>query len=211
MVPRSRHWPGKGNVDRGWTSSAFDWLVNSDKAIYAIVITTVAVAELMMAISWLRGIDSGWCGAVDGAFHGRSTTASSSPCCRRVFLSASSCSPYGDQELRPGDRPDQQQTAEAAEYSKPTVCSYTFTGTRNGHGPGQGRLSFMMPFTPLMTLPVPPLDLQGGHGWARGPFHTHMVAERSATCMCAGILSWPWCLLCPCRRCCCIGWSPIRL
>ena len=152
--------------DLGWTSFKFDWLVNSDMAIYTVVIAAVWQASgfvMAMFLAALRGVDQDIIRAayMDGASLPRIYFGIIIPSIRPVFLSAIVV--LAHLAVKSFDLVI-ALTGGGPGYSSDLPATFMYTMAFQRNQLGVGAASAMMMLATVMAIIVPYLysELRGG-------------------------------------------------
>jgi len=152
--------------DLGWTSFTFDWLVNSDMAIYTVVIAAVWQASgfiMAMFLAALRGVDQDIIRAayMDGASLPRIYFGIIIPSIRPVFLSAIVV--LAHLAVKSFDLVI-ALTGGGPGYSSDLPATFMYTMAFQRNQLGIGAASAMMMLATVMAIIVPYLysELRGG-------------------------------------------------
>lgn len=150
----------------GWTSFAFDWLINSDMAIYTIVIAGVWQSSgfvMAMFLAGLRGVDSDIlkAAAIDGATLPQTYRRIIIPLMRPVFLSAFVVSAH--LAIKSFDLIKAMTDGGPGTSTwTPAFYMYTTTFTRNQMGLGAASAVIMLATISAIIVPYLYSELRGG-------------------------------------------------
>ncbi|MGO4722418.1 carbohydrate ABC transporter permease [Inquilinus sp. 2KB_12] len=152
--------------DLGWTSFSFDWLINSEMAIYTIVIAGVWQSSgfvMAMFLAGLRGVDSDIlkAAAIDGATLPQTYRRIIIPLMRPVFLSAFVVSAH--LAIKSFDLVKAMTDGGPGTSTwTPAVYMYTTTFTRNQMGLGAASAVIMLATISAIIVPYLYSELRGG-------------------------------------------------